>query len=86
MTTTTAQETKFKRTLTGIVVSDKSNQTIVVKVERRFRHPRYLKFVTKSKKFHAHDEENKAKTGDKVTIIESRPYSKLKRWLLKSVK
>ena len=77
-------ETKkvFKRRLKGTVVSDKSNQTIVVKVQRRFKHPIYSKFVNKTKKYHAHDVENTAKEGDVVTIIESRPYSKLKKWEL----
>lgn len=72
----------FKRKLKGVVVSDKSDQTIVVKVERRFKHPIYSKFVKKAKKYHAHDAENKAKIGDVVTIIESRPFSKLKKWEL----
>ena len=77
-------ETKkiFKRTLKGTVVSDKAEQTIVVKVQRRFKHPIYSKFVNKTKKYHAHDLVNKAKEGDVVTIIESRPYSKLKKWEL----
>lgn len=73
---------KFKRRLSGHVVSDKSDKTIVVKVERRYKHPKYSKFVTKSKKYHAHDEKNTAKIGDKVTIIEAKPFSKLKRWEL----
>ena len=72
----------FKRRLKGTVVSDKANQTIVVKVQRRFKHPIYSKFVNKTKKYHAHDLENTAKEGDVVTIIESRPYSKLKKWEL----
>lgn len=75
----------FKRTLKGDVVSNASDKHIVVRVERRFKHPIYSKFVTKSKKYHAHDEENKAKKGDTVTIIESSPYSKLKKWELVSV-
>jgi len=75
-------QTLVKRTLKGTVVSDKANNTIVVKVERRFKHPIYSKFVTTSKKYHAHDEKNTAKTGDVVTIIESRPHSKLKKWEL----
>jgi small subunit ribosomal protein S17 len=77
-------ETKkvFKRKLKGVVVSDKADKTIVVLVERRFKHPIYSKFVSKSKKYHAHDEANAAKTGDVVTIIESRPHSKLKKWEL----
>lgn len=77
---------KFKRKLRGVVVSDKSEQTIVVRVQRRFKHPIYSKFVNKSKKYHAHDAKNVAKVGDVVTIIESRPYSKLKNWELVSVK
>lgn len=75
---------KFKRTLTGTVVSDKTEKTIVVKVERRYKHPRYSKFLTKSKKYHVHDENNIGKEGDQVTIIESRPHSKLKKWELLS--
>lgn len=75
-------KTLVKRTLKGTVVSDKANNTIVVKVERRFKHPIYSKFVTTSKKYHAHDEKNTAKIGDVVTIIESRPHSKLKKWEL----
>ncbi len=72
----------FKRTLKGIVVSDAAEKSIVVKVERRYKHPIYSKFVTTSKKYHAHDENNTATKGDTVTIIESRPYSKLKKWEL----
>ena len=81
-----AQTEGFKRRLKGTVVSDKSDKSIVVLVQRRFKHPIYSKFVTKSKKYHAHDSENKAKNGDTVTIIESRPFSKLKKWELVSVK
>ncbi len=77
--------TTFKRTLTGEVVSDKTTKTIVVKVERKTMHPKYNKFVTTSKKFHVHDEKEQASTGDTVTIIESKPYSKLKRWALVSI-
>ncbi len=77
--------TKFKRTLTGEVVSDKTTKTIVVKVERKTMHPKYNKFVTTSKKYHAHDEKEQASVGQTVTIIESKPYSKLKRWELVSV-
>lgn len=75
----------FKRKLRGEVVSDSRDKSIVVMVQRRFKHPIYSKFVTKSKKYHAHDAENKAKKGDSVTIIESRPYSKLKKWELISI-
>jgi small subunit ribosomal protein S17 len=71
-----------KKTLDGIVVSDKNEKTIVVKVTRRFKDGAYSKFVSTSKKYHVHDEQSKAKIGDVVTIIESRPYSKLKKWEL----
>lgn len=77
--------TSFKRTLTGEVVSDKTAKTIVVKVERKTMHPKYNKFVTTSKKFHVHDEKEQASIGNVVTIIESKPYSKLKRWELVSI-
>lgn len=77
-----SQEKKFKKTLDGIVVSDKNDKTIVVKVTRRFKDDVYSKFVSTSKKYHAHDEAGKAKVGDTVTIVESRPYSKLKKWEL----
>lgn len=77
--------TSFKRTLTGEVVSDKTTKTIVVKVERKTMHPKYNKFVTTSKKYHAHDDKEQASVGNVVTIIESKPYSKLKRWELVSI-
>ncbi len=76
---------KTKRKLTGVVVSDKATKTIVVKVERKTMHPKYHKFVTNSKKFHAHDESEKAQIGNTVTIIESRPRSALKRWELLNI-
>ena len=76
---------KFKRKLEGTVVSDKSAKTIVVSVTRRFKHGSYGKFVNQTKKYHAHDENKTAKTGDKVVIMESRPYSALKRWELLTV-
>ena len=69
-----------KRILHGEVVSSKGNKTIVVKVKRRFRHPFYGKVISRSKKYHAHDEKNKFKEGDLVSIIESKPISKLKNW------
>ena len=64
----------------GVVVSDKMQKTVVVRLERRFAHPRYGKMVTRSTKVKAHDEENNAKTGDTVRIMETRPLSKDKRW------
>ena len=71
-----------KRILQGVVVSDKNDKTIVVKVERRLRHPVLKKTVRLSKKYHAHDEKNEAKSGDIVRIEETRPLSKQKRWAL----
>ena len=71
-----------KRVLQGVVVSDKNDKTIVVEVERRFKHPVLKKTVRRSKKFHAHDETNAAKTGDIVRIRECRPVSKNKCWQL----
>ena len=64
----------------GLIVSDKMDKTVVVRVERRLAHPLYGKQVTRSKKYHAHDENNEYHTGDVVRITETRPLSKLKRW------
>jgi len=69
-----------KRILQGTVVSDKQDKTVVVKVERRFTHPLLKKTVRRSKNYHAHDENNACKVGDQVSIVESKPLSKLKRW------
>ena len=71
-----------KRVLQGVVVSDKQNKTVVVKVERRFTHPVMKKTVRKTKNYHAHDENNAAKVGDVVFIEESKPISKNKSWVL----
>ena len=71
-----------KRVLQGVVVSDKNDKTIVVEVERRFTHPLLKKTVRRSKKYHAHDEENRFKVGDQVAIEEARPLSKNKRWVV----
>lgn len=73
---------KNKKKLIGVVVSDKMDKTIVVKVERNKIHPKYKKVVKTFKKYYAHDENNDAKEGDKVVIMESRPLSKLKRWVM----
>ncbi len=64
----------------GTVVSDKMDKTVVVKVERLVKHPKYHKYIKRSAKLKAHDEENKYKTGDKVVVRETRPLSKDKRW------
>jgi small subunit ribosomal protein S17 len=69
-----------KRTLQGVVVSDKQDKTVVVRVERRFAHPVMGKVVRRSNKFHAHDEKNEFSVGDLVWIEEHKPISKLKRW------
>ena len=74
-----------RKTQVGIVVSDKMEKTIVVEVARRVRHPRYLKVMTKYKKFYAHDEQSSARMGDVVRIRETRPLSKLKRWSLEEI-
>ena len=71
-----------KRILQGIVVSDKQEKTVVVKVERRFTHPLLKKTVRRTKNYHAHDEGKKYKVGDQVSIEETRPISKLKRWVI----
>jgi small subunit ribosomal protein S17 len=71
-----------KRVLQGVVVSDKADKTIVVRVERRFTHPLLKKTVRQSKKYHAHDEKNAHKVGDQVWIEEHKPISKLKRWIV----
>ena len=78
-------ETANKRTLTGRVVSDKMNKTVTVLVERRVKHPLYGKVITQSKKYHAHDEKNEAKVGDRVAITETRPLSRRKRWTVTSI-
>ena len=69
-----------KKILKGIVKSSKNNKTIVVEVTRKFKHPFYEKVIKRSKKYHAHDENNKFKEGEEVQIIESKPYSKKKTW------
>lgn len=69
-----------RRTLVGIVVSDKMDKTVVVQVERLTMHPRFKKYIRRRKKYKAHDEQNACRTGDRVLIIESRPLSKDKRW------
>jgi small subunit ribosomal protein S17 len=73
-------ERNARKTRVGTVVSDKMNKTVVVAVERRYAHPLYGKQVTRTKKYHAHDENDEYHTGDVVRIMETRPLSKLKRW------
>ncbi|HKW47219.1 MAG TPA: 30S ribosomal protein S17 [Gemmatimonadaceae bacterium] len=84
MARTNARETSTQRstrkTRLGVVVSDKMQKTVVVAIERRYQHPVYNKMVTRTKRVKAHDEENAAKSGDTVRIMETRPLSKDKRW------
>jgi small subunit ribosomal protein S17 len=79
------QQEKVQRTLTGRVVSDKMNKTITVVVERKVKHPLYKKYVRRSTKFHAHDENNECNMGDVVIIEQCRPIAKSKSWRLVQV-
>lgn len=79
------QTRNLRRTITGVVTSDKMEKYITVAVERKIMHTKYGKYLKKTKKYHAHDEANDAKVGDKVKIMETRPLSKLKRWRLVDV-
>jgi small subunit ribosomal protein S17 len=82
MTNEQAEVRKARKTRTGLVVSDKMEKTVVVAIERRVPHPVYGKMMTRTKRLKAHDEENSAKVGDTVRIVETRPLSKDKRWRL----
>ena len=75
-----------KRVLSGIVVTSNSNKTITVDVTRRIKHKLYKKIIKQNKKYHAHDENNEFNVGDKVSIMESKPISKLKKWKVISSK
>jgi small subunit ribosomal protein S17 len=85
MSETQTESKSRRRTLLGQVVSDKMDKTVVVQVTRRYRHPRYKKYVQERIRYKAHDENNEAKIGDKVRIIESRPRSKDKRWAIQAI-
>jgi small subunit ribosomal protein S17 len=74
-----------RRTMLGEVVSDKMDKTVVVQVTRRYKHPRYKKYIQERTRYKAHDENNDARVGDKVRIIESRPRSKDKRWSIHAI-
>ncbi len=78
-------ERKERKVRIGRVVSDRMNKSITVAVERQIKHPIYGKFITKTKKYMTHDENNEAKAGDLVRIMETRPYSKSKRWRLTEI-
>ena len=82
MTNDQATERNARKSRTGLVVSDKMDKTVVVAIERRVPHPIYGKMITRTKRLKAHDEENSAKVGDTVRIVETRPLSKDKRWRL----
>ena len=69
-----------KKILKGTITSAKNNKTVVVEVIRKFKHPFYEEIIKRSKKYHAHDEKNKFKEGEKVSIVESKPFSKKKTW------
>ncbi len=84
-TTTASASRGIRKTLIGEVVSDKMDKTVVVRTVSRVPHPRFGKIVKHTAKFHAHDEKNEAKAGDKVRIAETRPLSKTKRWRLVEV-
>ncbi len=81
----TDETARRQTTKNGLVVSDKMDKTVVVAVENLVMHPIYHKYIKKTSKFHAHDENNECKTGDRVVIEESRPLSKLKRWKVREV-
>lgn len=83
--TDTPQTTRVQKERTGEVISDKMTKTIVVRVERRVTHPRFKKIVTRYSKHYAHDESEQASIGDTVLIRETRPLSRLKRWMLVEV-
>ncbi|MEI7999508.1 MAG: 30S ribosomal protein S17 [Candidatus Omnitrophota bacterium] len=78
-------ERNHRKTRTGLVVSDKMDKTIVVKMEKRTRHPKYHKIIIRAVKVKAHDEKNECKMGDLVSLMETRPLSKDKRWRVVSV-
>jgi small subunit ribosomal protein S17 len=84
-TETPATKRGLRKTRVGTVVSDKTDKTIVVKVVTRVPHPQFRKIVKQSTKFHAHDEKNEARIGDRVSIAECRPLSRMKRWRLVEV-
>ena len=79
------EDRRSRSTRIGRVVSDKGHKTIVVEVERRVQHAEYTRTIKRTSRFHAHDEGNTAKVGDRVRIEETRPLSKLKRWRLREV-
>jgi small subunit ribosomal protein S17 len=82
---TTSEEHRRRRALEGVVVSNKMDKTCVVQVIRRFKHPKYKKYVNERQRYKAHDEKNETSIGDRVIIVEARPMSRDKRWRLQTV-
>lgn len=80
-----SETNKIVRTVTGIVVSNKMDKTITVKIDRKVKHPIYGKYISRTNKLHAHDPENECQEGDLVTVQETRPISKSKSWKLSSI-
>jgi small subunit ribosomal protein S17 len=80
-----APERRIKKELIGVVTSDKMQKTVVVLVTHRVRHPMYKKYISHSIKYKAHDENNEAKVGDRVLLIETRPLSREKRWRVQKI-
>ncbi len=85
MTQETEQATRQARSLQGVVVSDKMDKSVTIQVERKVKHPLYKKYIRRSTKFHAHDENNDCRIGDTVVIEQCRPISKTKNWRLVEV-
>ncbi len=85
MTEQTESKRGLRKVRIGTVISDKQDKTLVVQVERRAAHPLYGKVVTHTKRYYVHDENNEARVGDRVELMETRPLSKLKRWRLVSI-
>ncbi|HBA54737.1 30S ribosomal protein S17 [Syntrophorhabdus aromaticivorans] len=80
-----AKAVTSKRKMTGIVVRDKMDKTVVIEVEKFLKHPKYHKYLKRKRRYKAHDEKNECRAGDKVMIVESRPLSKEKRWVVKAI-
>lgn len=74
-----------RRKMTGVVVRDKMDKTVVIEVEKFLKHPKYHKYLRTKKRYKAHDEKNECRVGDRVLIMESRPLSKEKRWVVKGI-
>jgi small subunit ribosomal protein S17 len=80
-----AKAVTHRRKMTGVVVKDKMDKSVVIEVEKFLKHPKYHKYLKTKKRYKAHDEKNECRVGDKVMIMESRPLSKEKRWVVKEI-